>query len=183
MNRYGANLAKGFFSRSARWTLGHPINTSNALGDGLPDPADLNDLSRQVRAEFSKGVEEAEQFNRLQIKKAMQKAGVGGQPNDVVPVTKRPKLNEKQLFLTGFAWEGREYGCDQLPFHDPAKVGKDRAAPIKKLVPAPMFAGVFIPTRNANNFARRTGLYPLDFDHVDEIDKAWERICAEPISA
>jgi len=144
-------------------------------------PVDLRTASQEVCEAYNSGFAEAEQFNRVQLKKAILQSGLNADPDDVEAITEQPKKNESQLSLKGFVYEGSHYWCcPPLSLQNAAKKGKSRAEDRKNKVPAVTFAGAFLSNRAADNFTRHTGLYPLDFDTVENLQRVKSVICADP---
>ena len=135
------------------------------------------DIVRLYRA----GVEQARQINRLTLKKLISAQGLEAEVDDVMPMTTQPKGNEKRFIITAIKWNGQQFPAPAgYVYKAPEVLGKKQADDAKKDVPAAIFAGLFKPERNADNMVQSTGLFILDFDHVDNLERVMKLIRKDP---
>ena len=133
---------------------------------------DLKEKHADVVRRYRAGVGQARQINRLTMKKLIDALKLRADPEDVSPEITQPKGNEKRFIITAINWNGQRFPAPEgYVYKAPEVLGKKLADDAKKDIPAAIFAGYFKPDRNADNMVQSTGLFILDFDHVDNLER------------
>jgi hypothetical protein len=145
-----------------------------------PVDFDLAERQEQVRQLYAQGVAEAKILNRQTAKKILDACGSDVAPESVTLVFAQPKGNEKKFVVTQIEVDGEKRAAPAgYVYIKPEVLGKKKADELKKRTPAAIFAGFFNPERNSDYFLRATGLYPLDFDGVNDLDAVRALVCAD----
>ena len=146
-----------------------------------PEVFDLVKHQATVRQLYLDGVAEAKETNTATIKGIVEALELKVDLGSVKLVYFQPKESEKRFLITHLKVGREEYEAPEgYLYIKPEVLGKKKADEAKKQTPGVVFAALFKPRRKADRMLRSTGLYPLDFDGVRDLDAALEVIRADP---
>jgi hypothetical protein len=133
---------------------------------------------KEVRQLYLQGVAEAKSLNRQTKRNILAALGLNMAPESATLVYAQPKGNEKRFVVTRIKLEDGERRDvpEGYVYQKPEVLGKKQADGAKKRTPAVTFAGFFQPERNSDYFLRASGLYPLDFDAVTDLNVVWRLV-------